>query len=67
MIAGALGFNGDIDQAQAALVEALALKPQTEDQLTFARVPTVDHQPGLLGAPRKTVNVGLRRTGFSER
>ena len=65
-LAGALGFKGDIDQAQAALVEALALKPEIN---SFARLR--EYQPWITNPPywalrEKTVNVGLRRAGFSE-
>jgi tetratricopeptide (TPR) repeat protein len=65
-LAGALGFKGDIDQARAALAQALSLKPEIN---SFARLR--EYQPWITNPPywalrEKTINVGLRRAGFSE-
>jgi len=65
-LAGAFGFKGDVDQARAALAEALALKPEIN---SFARLR--EYQPWITNPPywalrEKTVNVGLRRAGFPE-
>jgi adenylate cyclase len=65
-LAGALGFKGDVDRAHAALMEALALKPEIN---SFARLR--EYQPWITNPPywalrEKTVNIGLRRAGFLE-
>jgi adenylate cyclase len=65
-LAGALGIRGDLDEARAALAEALKIKPKV-NSLTKYRA----HTPWI-GNPRhwalrdKTLNAGLRRAGFPD-
>jgi adenylate cyclase len=65
-LAGALGFKGDLDEAKAAVREALALKPEIN---SLARLR--EYQPWMTNPPyralrEKTVNLGLRRAGFPD-
>jgi tetratricopeptide (TPR) repeat protein len=65
-LAGALGIRGDLDEARAALAEALRIKPEV-NSLTKYRA----HTPWI-GNPRhwalreNTLNTGLRRAGLPE-
>jgi adenylate cyclase len=65
-LAGALGFKGDIEEAKAALAEAIRLNPEIN---SFARWRA--HEPWITGSQywallEKTLNIGLRRAGFPE-
>jgi TolB-like protein/class 3 adenylate cyclase/cytochrome c-type biogenesis protein CcmH/NrfG len=65
-LAGALGLQGDLDEARVTLAEALRLKPEV-DSLAKYRIYTP-----WIGNPRhwalreKTLNEGLRRAGFPD-
>jgi TolB-like protein/class 3 adenylate cyclase/Flp pilus assembly protein TadD len=65
-LAGALGLQGDLDEARAALAESLKLKPAMS---SLARrrndVPWIANPP-YWALQEKTLNVGLRRAGFPE-
>jgi len=67
-LAGALGLNGDIDEAQAEIAEMLKLKPEAT---SVARLRAILATMGW-GDPRhqalgeKTIYAGLRRAGFPE-
>jgi hypothetical protein len=68
VVAGALGLNGDIEEAQAEIAEALKLKPEVN---SVARWRAIGAKMGI-SDPRfqalmeKTVYVGLRRAGFPD-
>jgi len=64
-LAGALGLRGDLDEARAALTEALKLKPEINSlaRLRAYLYKGVDHYWALR---EKTINVGLRRAGFPD-
>jgi adenylate cyclase len=64
-LAGALGLRGDIDEARAALAEAIKLKPNINSLARFsAQSPYTDAAYMALRA--KTLYVGLLRAGFPE-
>jgi adenylate cyclase len=66
LLAGALGFKGDLDEARAALAEAIKLNPEVN---SFARWRA--YMPWITGPQHwalleKTLNIGLRRAGFPD-
>jgi adenylate cyclase len=64
-LAGALGLNGDLDDARAALAEAIKLKPEINSLAQFgAQSPYTN--PAYMALRAKTLYVGLRRAGFLE-
>jgi TolB-like protein/DNA-binding winged helix-turn-helix (wHTH) protein/tetratricopeptide (TPR) repeat protein len=65
-LAGALGFQGDLDEARAALAESLNLKPEINSfAAQRANAPWIANPPHW-ALREKTLNVGLRRIGFPE-
>jgi len=65
-LAGALGLKGDLDEAQAALAEALRLKPEVDSLAKYrARSPWFGN-PRHWALREKTLNTGLRRAGLPE-
>jgi TolB-like protein/class 3 adenylate cyclase/Tfp pilus assembly protein PilF len=65
-LSGALGLRGDLDDARAALAEAIKIKPEV-NSLTRYRAAT----PWITNARHwalrdKTLNLGLRRAGFPD-
>src|SRR4029077_2377462 len=66
VLAGALGINGDIDEARSTIAESLKLKPTVNsiaawrDWLVSVRL----EHPQFLALMDKTVGAGLRRAGF---
>jgi adenylate cyclase len=65
-LAGALGFKGELDEARAALADALRLKPEIN---SLAGLPTFCPwitNPQHWALLEKTANVGLRRAGLAE-
>ena len=64
-LAGALGLRGDLDDARAALAEAIKLKPDINSLARFgAQSPYTNRAYVALRA--KTLYVGLRRAGFPD-
>jgi len=66
LLAGALGFSGDIDEARAALAESIRLNPEVK---SFAQWRA--YMPWITGREHwalleKTLNIGLRRAGFPD-
>jgi tetratricopeptide (TPR) repeat protein len=67
-LAGALALNGDLDEAQVEIAEALKLKPEVN---TVAQWRAIGATMGI-GGPRfqtlmeKTIYAGLRRAGFPD-
>jgi adenylate cyclase len=64
-LAGAFGLKGNLDQAKAALAEALALKPEI-NSLARLREYAWMNNPLYWALREKTVDLGLRRAGFPE-
>jgi TolB-like protein/class 3 adenylate cyclase len=64
-LAGALGLRGDIDDARAALAEAIKLKPDVDSLARFgAQSPYTN--PAYMALRAKTLYVGLRRAGLPD-
>ena len=66
LLAGALAFSGDIDEARAALAESIRLNPEVK---SFAQWRA--YMPWITGREHwalleKTLNIGLRRAGFPD-
>jgi tetratricopeptide (TPR) repeat protein len=63
-LAGALGFKGDLDDARAALAEAIKLKPEMNSlkQMRASSPGNSDY----VALREKTFYVGLRRAGMPE-
>ena len=65
-LAGALGIRGDLDEARAALAEALRIKPEVNSLTKYrARTPWIGN-PRHWALREKTLNTGLRRAGLPE-
>jgi hypothetical protein len=65
-LTGALGFRGELDEARAALADALRLKPEINSLASLrAFCPWITH-PQHWALFEKTVNIGLRRAGFPD-
>jgi TolB-like protein/DNA-binding winged helix-turn-helix (wHTH) protein/Tfp pilus assembly protein PilF len=63
-LAGALGLRGDIDEARAALTEAIRLKPEVNSLVRWrAAQPWIDN-PAFAALRANTIDVGLRRAGM---
>jgi adenylate cyclase len=66
-LAGALGLRGDIDEARAALAEAIRLNPAMSSMAGWAAAqPWIGH-PAFVALRDKTMDVGLRRAGMPDR
>jgi adenylate cyclase len=64
-LAGALGLTAEIDDARAALAEAIKLKPDINSLARFsAQSPYTE--PAYVALRAKTLFVGLRRAGFPD-
>jgi adenylate cyclase len=66
LLAGALGFKGDVDGARSALAEAVRLKPEVNSLAKYhAQMPWVTN-PRYMRLAEPTLHVGLRRAGFPD-
>ena len=65
-LAGALGFRGDLDEARAALAEAIKLKPEVRSLVRWRAYSPGTTHPQHWALLEKTLNVGLRRAGFPD-
>jgi adenylate cyclase len=64
-LAGALGLKGDLDEAKAALAEAIKLRPEVSSMARYrAQLPWGNPQYWALY--EKTVEAGLRRAGLPD-
>jgi tetratricopeptide (TPR) repeat protein len=64
-LAAALGLKDDLDDAKAALAEAIKLKPEIDSLGKFgAQSPYTN--PAYMALRAKTLYVGLRRAGFPD-
>ena len=65
-LSGALGLQGDLDEARSALAEALRLKPEVDSLARYrAATPWITNTRHW-ALREKSLNVGLRRAGFRE-
>ena len=65
-LSGALGLQGDLDEARSALAEALRLKPEVDSLARYrAATPWITNTRHW-ALREKSLNVGLRRAGFPE-
>jgi tetratricopeptide (TPR) repeat protein len=65
-LAGALGLNGDIPDAHAALLESLKLRPQINSLMRWRELAPWNTYPKYWDLREKTLNVGLRRAGMPD-
>jgi adenylate cyclase len=66
VLAGALGFKGDLDGAKSALAESLKLKPEVNSLAQWhAHMPWVT-DPRYMRLTEPTLYLGLRYTGFPD-
>jgi TolB-like protein len=67
MLAAALGFRGDVDEAKATLGESLKLSPELNSMARLrASFPPFATNPQHVALREKTADVGLRRAGMPE-
>ena len=65
-LAGALGVRGDLDDARAALAEALRIKPEVDSLAKYRAFTPWIGNPRHWALREKTLNAGLRRAGFPD-
>jgi adenylate cyclase len=65
-LSGALGLRGDLNEARAALAEAIRLKPEVNSLARYRAVTPWITNPQHWALRDKTLNVGLRRAGFPD-
>ena len=65
-LSGALGLQGDLDEARSALAEALRLKPEVDSLARYRAATPWITNPRHWALREKSLNVGLRRAGFRE-
>jgi adenylate cyclase len=65
-LAGALGLKGDLDEARAALAEAVKLKPEVNSLAQWRTYMPWITNPQHWALHEKTLNVGLRRAGMPD-
>jgi adenylate cyclase len=63
-LAGALGLRGDIDEARAALADAIRLKPEVTSLTRWSAVQPWVGNPALMALRANTLDVGLHRAGM---
>ena len=63
-LAGALAIKSDLDEAKAALTEAIRLKPEMKSLKQYSKLSSGNSDYMALRA--KTLDAGLRRAGFPE-
>jgi adenylate cyclase len=67
LLAAALGLRGDVEEAKAALAEALKLKPEPNSLARLrASRPAWANGPQYSALVEKTLDVGLRRAGMPD-
>jgi adenylate cyclase len=65
-LAGALGLRGDLDEAKAALAEAIRIRPEINSFARYRAYSPWITNPQHWALRENTLNVGLRRIGFPE-
>jgi adenylate cyclase len=66
MLAGALGFKGDVDGARSAVAEAMRLKPDVSSLAQFHAQMPWGTNPRYMRLAEPTLYTGLRRAGFPD-
>jgi len=68
VLAGALGLNGEVDEARAEIAEALKLKPEVNSVAKWRAMGATMgiSDPRFQALMEKTIYVGLRRAGFPD-
>jgi adenylate cyclase len=65
-LAGALGLRGDLNEAKAAVAEAIKIMPEIDSMTRWrAYIPAIKN-PQYWALLEKTVNIGLLRAGFPD-
>jgi adenylate cyclase len=65
-LAGALGLRGDVEEARAALADAIKLKPEFNSLARWRTYRPWETNPQHWALREKTLNIGLRRAGFPD-
>jgi tetratricopeptide (TPR) repeat protein len=65
-LAAALGLHGEIEEAQAALAEAINMKPTVRSLAQWSAVQPWIANPAFAELRGKTVDIGLRRAGMPD-
>jgi adenylate cyclase len=65
-LAGALGLRGDLDEARAALDEAIKIEPSVRSIAQWRALRPFYRNPQFTALAEKTLYAGLRRAGFPE-
>jgi adenylate cyclase len=63
-LAGALGLRGDVDEARAALADAIRLKPEVTSLTRWSAVQPWVGNPALMALRANTLDIGLHRAGM---
>jgi TolB-like protein/Flp pilus assembly protein TadD len=66
VLAGALGFKGDVDGARSALAEAMRLKPEVNSLTQWHAQMPWGTNPRYMRLAEPTLYAGLRRAGFPD-
>jgi TolB-like protein/Flp pilus assembly protein TadD len=66
LLAGALGFKGDVDGARSALAEAVRLKPEVNSLAQWHAQMPWSTNPRYMRLAEPTLYAGLRRAGFPD-
>jgi tetratricopeptide (TPR) repeat protein len=66
MLAAALGLRGDVDEAKAALAQAIQLKPEISSLAAWREASPWMSNPQYTALREKSMDVGLRRAGFPD-
>ena len=66
-LAAALGVRGDIDEARAALAEAIQLKPAVNSLAQWSAIQPWIGNPAFAALRDRTLDPGLRRAGMPDR
>jgi len=65
MLAAALGFKGDVEEASSVLAESFKLKPEIRSMAQLrASYPAFQHNPQYVALRERTMEAGLRRAGL---
>ncbi len=66
-LAAALGVHGDLDEARAALAEAIQLKPAVNSLAQWSAIQPWIGNPAFAALRDRTLDPGLRRAGMPDR
>jgi adenylate cyclase len=66
LLAGALGFKGDVESARSALAEAVRLKPEVNSLAQWHAQMPWSTNPRYMRLAEPTLYAGLRRAGFPD-